>query len=362
MVHDEENPAPDEPDEIDNTAPRAWIHPSELPNFQGTIPAEIPRKQPSWVLRSAAGIVVLGLIAGGLIVGLSHDSRHPSGGTVATLADAPLQIQPSAASMVGIQVTSAEGGMTEATGLIVGGGAVVATTLPIPASSAVTIQTEDHRTLSASVLHVDSVTGIALLAPSETLPAPTDAPAATTNRSGVTSIALLAAHASPTIRWAPAMVSSTDAPLMVHNVAIGTLRAGSPLSGIAGSALVAADGSLLALAAPNLGAHVYLPATFVESVAVMMMHAPVAHHGTLKIEACTSKNGGAEVVSVDQSGPASGQLAAGDIVTAVGTTHITSVSDLVDALYTFPASNAVTLTVTRRSSTQHATITLTPST
>ena len=315
----------------------------------------------TWAVRSVAVIAAAALVGGTLALSMSLGSTTATQTASATLASAPQVVQPTAASMVSLRSATSSGSVY-GTGLVVEHGAVIATTLPISPGAVVTVTTEDRRTLAASVLGQDARTGLTLLAPSATLPSPTAAPTVATVGTLATVVAVTSNTGTPLIRWASATVRSHDAPMVVGNVALGTFRVGSTLDSVPGSGLIADDGTLLGIAAPNLGTHVYLPATFVELLATMMMASPSPTHGCLKIEGRTSATGGVIVVGVDAGGPAAGTLEAGDVIISVGSTSVRTISELVDTLYTLPAASRVDLVVTRHGATSRVAVKLAPST
>ena len=360
MSHDEENQG-SESEEFDANA-RSWIHPSELPNFQATgqVPAAIPKKTSHRSRSFVAAAAAVVLVTGGIVLTTrtatqSNDTTH----WASTVADAPAYLQPTAASMVSVRISGPGVTSKAVSGLIVNAGTMVAITVLLPAGSVVTIITSDHQAVTAVAVREDPRTGLTLLAPRSALPAPVAEPAAMGTSSGATVLSVTDASGKSKFTWSAAKVSSSDMPVVVKNVALGTLRV-KGTSATPGSSLVAKDGSLVGIATPSLGANAYLPASTISGLASSMAATPAATHGCLKVQAMTSQNDqGAEVTVVDPTGPAQGLLQVGDLITDVGGTRVRTVSDLVDALYALPASSNVTLVVQRDGMSHRVAVTLT---
>jgi S1-C subfamily serine protease len=308
----------------------------------------------------AAAAVVLGLLGGVATVALRRQPAPAPATSAMTVATAPRLIQPVAASMVGLRIAAPGAPSSEAAGLIVDGGGLVVTTALIPVGASVTILTEDHRSLAASVQASDPIAGLSLLRTEGELPAPAVTAAAPQGTHSATEVWL---SSSPSgverITWSATTLSTPDAPVVVDQVGLGTMTDASSGATMAGSALVAPDGSLLGIAAPELGLHHWLPAALVESLASSTV--AMSSHGCLKIEGRTSA-GGVEVLSVEPNGPAAGLLEPGDVVTGIGTSQLRTISELLDDLYATAPGTSVELDVERGGAVVHVGVSLASST
>ena len=359
-VADDEKTEPELPHE---PPARAWIHPSELPNFSGGPPPMAKRSSSG--MRIAAITVTVGLIGGAAAFVLTSRS-HPAAPTMTTatsVAAAPRVIQPTAASMVSLVIKTPGSDTSEAAGLVVDGGSMVITTALITSSSTVDVVTTDKRVLQAAVMKTDSIAGLTFLVPSSALPSPS----VTTGSSDPTRVATEVwmttdARGVSTIGWSSTTITATDAPVMVHTVGIGTMTDASSSSSttMAGAALVSPHGDLLAIAAPRLGLHHWLPVGMISQLAAALPNQP--GHGCLKIEASTAKHGGVDVDSIEAGSPSLGTLKAGDVITAIGSTKIKSISQLLDVLYAMSPGTPVSLTVDRDHDVDHLGVTLSTST
>jgi S1-C subfamily serine protease len=316
-------------------------------------------------MKIAAISVTIGLIGGAAAFVLTSRSSTPSPTltSATSVATAPRAIQPTAASMVGLRITTAGTPGSEAAGLIVDGGALVVTTAIIPAGSAIEVITQERRSIGASVVATDPIAGVSILRPAASLPTPVVSAAASEGKGSATEVwVATGAGGASTIAWTSARVMSTDAPVVVDSVGIGTMTdaSSSAASAMPGTALVAPDGSLLGIAAPRLGLHHWLPASMIEELATSMPSEPT--HACLKIEGETARLGGVEVVSVEAASPVAGVLEPGDVIEAIGTTRVRTISELLDDLYAMSPGTSVSLSIDRHGTTEHVGVTLDAST
>jgi S1-C subfamily serine protease len=129
---------------------------------------------------------------------------------------------------------------------------------------------------------------------------------------------------------------------------IGGLLSHNALAAAAGSVLLDDEGRLTAIASPEIGRHAYLPAEVVVSVDRLLASGTPLEHGRLQVSGRTARTGGAEIVHVDQTSPAAGSLAPGDVVVAVGRQAVHSLADLLDLLYMAPARSVVRIEAVRK--------------
>jgi S1-C subfamily serine protease len=359
-VAEETEPADDDVPAAPAVPPRAWVHPSELPNFQGGPPPSTSSSH--HLAKIAAAAVALGLLAGVATVAVRRQPAPAPATSASTVATAPRLVQPAAASMVGLRITTPGAPSSEAAALIVDGSrSLVVTTAIVPSGASVTILTEDHRALPAAVEATDPIAGLSLLRAEGELPSPSVTAAASEVDQRATEVWLSSSSTGvERITWASTTLSSPDAPVVVDQVGIGTMTDSSSVATMAGAALVAPDGSLLGIAAPELGLHHWLPAALVESLA--SSSAAMSSHGCLKIEGKTAAEGGVQVLSVEASGPAAGLLEPGDLVTGIGTSRLRTISELLDDLYATAPGTTVELDVNRGGAVVHVGVSLASST
>ena len=293
----------------------------------------------------AAGVVALALLGSGIVLLGTSKTESPVGAaSAATVADAPQSIQAAAASLVLLHIS--EGTTSRvANGVVLEGGALIATTAPMSAAATVVIVTNTLERFNARVLGVDLRSGLRVLQPDTTLPAP---PVASVPASSKTAVAVSLGDATGArIRWENATVLSADVPVVVNHITLGALRVPDHLDQIPGSILVSPEGALEAVAVPQLGKHLYLPASLITTLAHHLAKGTNNAHFVLRISAQTLPGKGVRVVGVDPKGPAAGVLFAGDVVVAWESTPLTCTSELVDALYTQDTTQALHLTVAR---------------
>jgi len=344
---------------------RSWVHPSELPSFLGTSTTTHAAPTPNRWVQAAVGVAALTLLSAGVFVWSTSSAKSPETLSALSVPGAPTQIQPVASSMVPLQITTGSV-HTIGSGLVIEDGTIIATTAPLTAQSSVTAMDAHHVRSPATIVRSDAATGLTLLSLPRHLPTATTSAAVTTSSLASSlaaiSVAVIERRGAAVIEWSRATIRSSDNPLVVDHVTLGTLTAPNPLDATAGSCLVASDGTMMGIAAPRLGPHAYLPASLVVALSRQLLEAPTLMHGILRIQGKTSPRGGVEVVTVDQLGPSAGALQPGDVITEVNTTSIRSTSDLVDTLYSIPAATQVTLAVTHGQRTRSVTLALVAST
>ena len=312
-------------------------------------------------MRIAAITVTVGLIGGAAAFVLTSRS-HPAAPiltSATSVAAAPKAIRSTAASMVSLVVKTPGTDTSEAVGLVVDGGSMVITTALIASSSSVDVVTRDNRVLKAAVVETDSIAGLTYLVPSEPLPSPSVTAGSSDPTRVATEVWLTTdAQGMRSIGWSSTTITATDAPVMVNAVGIGTMTDASSSSSttMAGAALVAPDGQLLAIAAPRLGLHHWLPAWMLSELASTLPNEP--GHGCLKIRASTASHGGVDVDSIEPGSPSLGVLEDGDVITAINSTKVVSISQLLDVLYAMSPGTPVSLTVERDHAVDHLGVTL----
>jgi S1-C subfamily serine protease len=313
------------------------------------------------VLRIAAVSITVGLIGGVAAVALTRHSPQPVLTSARSVAAAPQAIQAAASSLVGLRISPAGMPSSQATGLVVDKGALVATTASIPIGARVTMTSAERVSLSAVVVATDPIAGLTLLRPTSSLPAPTTAMASASGLEPATEVWVSSSGNGPiSIRWASTSLRSPDAPVVIQTVGLGTLTDTSSSSTMAGAVLVASDGTMLGIAAPQLGLHSWLPVAMVEQLAAAMPTG--GSHGCLRIEARTATAGGVRVVSIDADSPALTSLAPGDRLIAIDGQALSSISELLDALYTRSPGSSVTITFVRQGTVATADVVLASST
>ena len=316
-------------------------------------------------MRIAAITVTIGLIGGAAAFVLTSRSHPPSPTltSATSVATAPKVIQPTAASMVSLVIKTPGNVASEAVGLITDNGSLLVTTAVIPSSSSVSVVTDEHSDLTASVVETDSIAGLTFLVPSSSLPSPSVTAGSSDPTRAATEVwVTTGADGASTIGWSSTTITDTDAPVVVDTVGIGTMTDASSSSSttMAGAALVSPHGDLLAIAAPRLGLHHWLPVWMITKLAAAMPNEP--GHGCLKIKASTAPHGGVDVDSIDADSSSRGSLETGDIITSIDSTKVISISQLLDLLYAMSPGTPVSLTIERGHATDHVAVTLDAST
>ena len=336
---------------------RTWIHPAELPGRRAVAP--IPPAPRRW-LQAALGSAAAILLIGGatlLVLAPPRSTESTAVLTSSSPATTPRGVQKISGSLVSLAITSKGSSPTTACGLVVNGGMAVATTATVPAGAAVVVETDTGTELHVSTIRTDPTIGLSVLSlPS---PLPTGQVAQSPPATKVTAIAVAESSGTSQLRWASAASLPPTTAIKAGSLIIGAIESANALSEVSGSALVTDGGQVVAIAAPRLGSHAYLPSTLVSSLSRRLAEAPDPSHGWLEITGKTSPTGGAEVVSVAGSSPAAGWIGPGDVVVRAGHTDVRTMADLIDFLYSLPARALVTLHLVHDGSKKVVTVALT---
>ena len=292
-----------------------------------------------------AGVVALVLLGAGIVLlGTSKSTPRVSVAHAASVAAAPAAIQPAAASLVLLHISD-HGAVRVVNGIVLKGGTLIATTAPISSSASVVVITEAREHINARLVDSDPRTGLGVLQPTKNLPAP---PVSSSTASTRTAVALALGESSGAIiRWEHTTVNSLDNPVVVNHVTLGAIRAQNHLDRMPGSILLSPEGNLEAVAVPQLGQHLYLPASLITALVEHMATGLNPTHFALRISAQTVLGKGVRIVAVDPHGPAAGVLFDGDLVVAWNGLPLTCASEFVNALYAENTTQALHLTVVR---------------
>jgi S1-C subfamily serine protease len=311
------------------------------------------------VLISVAGVAVL---LAGVAVFSVHAQPSPKAvvalSAVQDLGAAPSSLQRSAHSLVSLSLH--QGTTTEQTDGVAIDALNVVTTTALPQGSSVSVLSSKGQRLAGVVLAHDAASGLSLVQMSNPLLGVVGH--AATSRGGpymVLTMTVVAQDAS--VKWATASLARSERTVSHEQLPLAVLRASSSLNPEAGALLVDVKGAVVGVAAPELGTDAYLPISFVVKVGEHLISSSSPEHGYLGIECTDAPNGGAQVLSVDGTGPSAGQLVPGDVIIEVDSSHISSMADLVDALYPMPAPSTISLQVKRSGSTRWLSLALAPS-
>jgi putative serine protease PepD len=136
--------------------------------------------------------------------------------------------------------------------------------------------------------------------------------------------------------------------------------------GNSGGPLLNADGNVIGINAQiesdsgaNDGVGFAIPANTVKKVAASLISGQKVANPFIGITIQDAPNGGAQIGKITANSPAAtAGLQSGDIITAIDSTPVTSVSDLVNAVSADSVGQKVTLTITRSGASQTVDVTL----
>jgi putative serine protease PepD len=159
----------------------------------------------------------------------------------------------------------------------------------------------------------------------------------------------------------------TDAAINPGNSGGALVNASGEVIGInTAIASVASGSSSQDAQSGNIGVGFAIPSDTAKRIAEQIVATGKATHAVLGVSARTATSGdnpeagtGAQVVQVQQGGPAAGAgLQTGDVITAVGDRIVTSSVDLTAAVRSTPPGRTVTLTLERGGNPQKVQVTL----
>jgi putative serine protease PepD len=337
------------------------------------------------VVPVVAALAVGGGAGAGIYAGLSGGSSSPA----ATTAAPATTIQPAAATtttsslnqiyktatpgVVDITVTQKSSGgfglgqqqsQAEGTGFVYDTkGDIVTAAHVVDGASSVKVKFKDGKTASATVVGSDNSTDTAVIKVSA--PASELHPLTVGSSSSVQPGDEVVAIGSPfglTETMTAGIVSAIGRTITApNNYSIsGAIQTDAPINhGNSGGPLLNASGAVIGVNVQidsnsngSEGVGFATPIDTVKSVADTLISGGKVQHAYLGIQVGdAADNGGAQVSCVVSGSPADNAgFKAGDVITAVGSTQITSADDLTAAVNTYKPGDKVTMTVTRSGS------------
>jgi putative serine protease PepD len=163
---------------------------------------------------------------------------------------------------------------------------------------------------------------------------------------------------SATGRQIESPANTTIANAIQTDAAINHGNSGGPLLDSAGN-VIGINAQIESDSGGNDGVGFAIPANTVKKVAASLIAGQKVATPFIGIQIEDAANGGAQIGKVTAGSPAStAGLQAGDVITAIDSTPVTSVSDLVNAVAADSVGQKVTLTITRGDSSQTVDVTL----
>ncbi|HEY2543311.1 MAG TPA: trypsin-like peptidase domain-containing protein [Gaiellaceae bacterium] len=345
------------------------------------------------VVPVVAALALGGGAGAGIYAGLSGGS--PASTTTSTAAPATT-IQPAAATttssslnqiyttatpgVVDITVTQASSGgfglgqqqsQAEGTGFVYDTkGDIVTAAHVVDGASAVKVKFKDGKTVSATVVGSDNSTDTAVI--KVNVPASELHPLSTGDSSSVKPGDEVVAIGSPfglTETMTAGIVSAIGRTITApNNYSIsGAIQTDAPINhGNSGGPLLNASGAVIGVNVQidsqsngSEGVGFSTPVNTVKSVADTLIAGGKVQHAYLGVQVGDAPNeGGAQVSCVVSGGPADDAgLKAGDVITAVGSTQITTADDLTAAVNSYKPSDKVTMSVTRSGTSKSLSVT-----
>jgi putative serine protease PepD len=265
-----------------------------------------------------------------------------------------------------------QGAQAEGSGFVVdGSGDIVTNQHVVNGATAIKVTFQDGKTAKATVVGTDASTDVAVI--KVNVAASELHPLAFGSSSGVVVGQSVAAIGSPfglpgtlTSGIISALNRTISAP---NNFSIsGAIQTDAPINhGNSGGPLLNSSGQVIGVNAQiesdsggNDGVGFAIPSDAVKSVADTIIAGGKVQHAYLGITIATSSSGnGAQVSAVKANTPASkAGLKAGDVITALDGTAVTTADDLTARISAHQSGDKVTLTVTRNGSTLKVDVTL----
>ncbi len=163
---------------------------------------------------------------------------------------------------------------------------------------------------------------------------------------------------SATGRQIESPANTTIANAIQTDAAINHGNSGGPLLDSAG-AVIGINAQIESDSGGNDGVGFAIPANTVKKVATSLIAGQKVANPFIGIQIQDAPNGGAQISKITANSPAStAGLQAGDVITAIDSTPVTSVSDLVNAVSADSVGQKVTLTITRGGASQTVSVTL----
>lgn len=333
------------------------MHPSELPVFDripSYDPTSVVRRRPPLTILTVGTAVAL-IAVGSLILELRSSTPPPTSSfrnIADTLAQIPSYAQRAAQSAIELVITD-NGHLSIGAAMVIAPGTLAVTTTRIPAGASITGSSQSDARFSVTVVNHDDALGFSILRLGRVQPiTPTGVLPAS---SAVLAIApyFSSSATTPEIAWAQTTLGDPDVEVDAGVVSYLATPSAANLDGYADALAVMPSGQVVAVLTAS---GEWYSAQYVTLVAHVMSE-DRGCHGSLGITYTTAQGGGVDVVRV-QSGPSSGVLRAGDILTSINGASLGSLDSLLQYLYASPAGAKVHVDLIRDGRTFSAALTL----
>ena len=133
--------------------------------------------------------------------------------------------------------------------------------------------------------------------------------------------------------FASAFLAPSETPVTVGHSEIATTYGASLIGDIAGTVVLNGQGRAVAVSVPALGAHAFVPATFLERLADRVIDSKSGQHGWLQLEGTAAAGGGVRVVGVTYRGVAWDRVHPHDTIVAIDGVRVRTVAEIGSILY-----------------------------
>ena len=240
----------------------------------------------------------------------------------------------------------------------------------VSGATSMTVKFQDGKSAKATLVGSDSGTDLAVIKvdPSATTLVPLTLGDSSTVQTGEAVFAigspfgladsLSAGIVSATGRTITSPSNKPIANAIQTDAAINHGNSGGPLLDANGN-VIGVNSQIESQSGGNDGVGFAIPVNTVKSVASQLVAGQKVTHPFLGVYLSDASGGGATITKLTTGGPAAtAGVQAGDVVTAVDSTPVTSSSDLVTAISSDTVGQKVTLTVTRGGASQQIAVTL----
>jgi putative serine protease PepD len=264
-----------------------------------------------------------------------------------------------------------QSGKAEGTGFVLDSkGDIVTNYHVVSGASSITVNFQNGKSVKGTLVGSDSGTDLAVIKvdPSATTLVPLTLGDSSTVQTGQAVFAigspfgladsLSAGIVSATGRTITSPSNKSIANAIQTDAAINHGNSGGPLLDASGN-VIGVNSQIESESGGSDGVGFAIPANTVKSVTSQLVAGQKVTHPFLGVYLSDASGGGATITKLTAGGPAdTAGLKAGDVVTAVDSTPITSSSDLVTAISSDTVGQKVTLTVMRDGSSQQIAVTL----
>ncbi|MFI5035077.1 MAG: PDZ domain-containing protein [Acidimicrobiales bacterium] len=332
---------------------RAWLHPSELPNFSSL--SEASKRLRSRVAAGLVSVMVLALLVGGTSLAIERGVTPPNTNMLAhdavTWARLPAVARPAAARTVVLTIT-VPGHVSTVAAMVLADHLAVTTT-PIPTGALLSASSATRAHVPVTWIGRDTTMGFTIVQLGAPVPALHFGPLPAT--ASVTAVAPIVTGAHAPLRFVWATTTLGD-PSLTANGVVSYLatRPHRNLHGLTDAIAVNAKGTVVAVLSGN---HLWYSAQFVARVADIVATGNGCH-SSLGISGTSAQGGGVLVTAVHHRGSAARRLRAGDVVIEVAGHNIENWNALLTVLYLTRAGSLIDVSYVRGTATHHTEVIL----